>query len=135
MEMLPASNKTTSLCAMYHVVEHHLRSLHSLGEDINQRYILSLIRSKLPKVVTVRLEQQEGTERRWTVEMLQNNLKGSISVQEIGENQFLTNSEGDENPKAHKHKMKQFKQPFGTMCSLMSTKRYQKPTPKCFYCE
>ena len=109
--MLPASNKTTSLCAMYHVVEHHLRSLHSLGEDINQRQI----RSKLPKVVTVRLEQQEGTERRWTVEMLQNSLKGYITAQEIGENQFLTNSEGDENPKAHKHKMKQFKQPFGTM--------------------
>ena len=78
---------------------------------------------------------KEGTERRWTVEMLQNSLKGSITVQEIGENQFLTNSEGDENPKAHKHKMKQFKQRFGTMCSLMLTKRYQKPTPNCFYCE
>ena len=33
MEMLPGSNKT-SLRVMYHAIEQHLRSLHSLGEDI-----------------------------------------------------------------------------------------------------
>ena len=60
MEMPPASNKTTSLRAMYDAIEQHLRSLHSLGEDINQRQIVSLIRSKLPKVVTVYLEQRKG---------------------------------------------------------------------------
>ena len=60
MEMPPASNKTTSLRAMYDAIEQHLRSLHSLGEDINQRQIVSLIRSKLPKVVTVHLEQRKG---------------------------------------------------------------------------
>ena len=63
IEMPPASNKTTSLRAMYDAIEQHLRSLHSLGEDINQRQIVSLIRSKQPKVVTVRLEQQKETER------------------------------------------------------------------------
>ena len=60
MEMPPASNKTTSSRAMYDAIEQHLRSLHSLGEDINQRQIVSLIRSKLPKVVTVYLEQRKG---------------------------------------------------------------------------
>ena len=34
--------------------------------------------------------------------------KGYITAQEIGENQFLTNSEGDENPEAHEHKVRQF---------------------------
>ena len=53
---------------MYDAIEQHLILLHSLGEDINQRQIVSLMRSKLPKVVTVRLEQQKGTERDWTVE-------------------------------------------------------------------
>ena len=115
---------------MYDAIEQHLRLLHSLGEDVSQRQIISLILSKLPKVVTVRLEQQKGTERDWTLEMLQDNLKGYITAQEIRENQFLTNSEGDENPKAHEHK---FKKPFGTTSSLMSTERYQKPTPNCFY--
>ena len=130
--MAPASNETTSLRAMYDAIKQLLRSLHSLGEDVNQRQIMSLIRSKLPKVVIVRLEQQKGTEN---VEMLRNSLNGYITAQEIGENQFLTNSEGDENPKAHKHKMRQFKKPFGTMSSLMSTERYKILTPNCFYCE
>ena len=58
-----------------------------------------------------------------------------ITAQEIRENQFLTNSEGDKNPKAHEHKVRQFIKPFGTMSSLMSTERYKKPTPNCFYCE
>ena len=84
-----------------------------------------MIRSKLPKVVTVRLEQQKGTERDRTVEMLRNSLKGYITAREIGENQFLTNLDGDENLKAHEHKIRQFKKPFGTMNSLMSTERYQ----------
>ena len=105
MEMPPASNKTTSLRAMYDAIEQHLRSLHSLGKDLNQRQIVSLIRSKLLKVVTVHLEQQKGAERDWTVEMLRNSLKGYITAQEIGENEFLTNSESDENSKAQEHKV------------------------------
>ena len=86
MEISPASNKTTSLRAMYGAIKQHLRSFHSLGEDINQRQIVSLIQSKLPNVVTVRLEQQKGTESDWTVEMLRNSLKGYITAREIGEN-------------------------------------------------
>ena len=108
MEMPPASTKTTSLRAMYDALEQHLRSLHSLGEDINQRRIVSLIQSKLPKVVKVHLEQQKGTENEWAVEMLRNSLKEYIIAQEVGENQFLTNLKGDENPKAHEYKVRQF---------------------------
>ena len=62
-------------------------------------------------------------------------LKGYITAQEIGEKQFLTNSEGDENPKTHEHKVSQLKKPFGTMSSLMTTKRYKNPTSNCFYCQ
>ena len=132
MEMSPASNKTTSLRAMYDAIEQHLKSLHSLREDISQRKIVSLIGSKLPKIVIVRLEQQKGTENEWTVEMLRNSLKGYITVQDIGGNQFLTNSESDENPKVFKHKVRQFKKPYGTMRTLMSTERYKNLTPSCF---
>ena len=132
MDMAPASNETTLLRAMYDAIKQLLRSLHSLGEDVNQRQIMSLIGSKLPKVVIVRLEQQTGTEN---VEMLRNSLNGYITAQEIGENQFLTNSEGDENPKAREHKVREFKKTFGMISSLMSTVRYKNPTPNCFYCE
>ena len=72
---------------------------------MNQRQIVSLIRSKLLKVVTVHLEQQKGAERDWTVEMLRNSLKCYITAQEIGENEFLTNSESDENSKAQERKV------------------------------
>ena len=135
MEMPPASNKKTSLSGMYNSIKQHLRSLHSLGEDTIQRQIVSLIRSKLPKVVTVLLEQQKGTENEWTVEMLRYSLKEYITAQETGENQYLTNSEGDENPKAHEHKVRQFIKPFGMMSSLISTERYKHRIPNCFYCE
>ena len=53
----------------------------------------------------------------------------------IKENQFLTSPEGDTNPKIHEHKKNHFKKPFGTMSSLMSSERNQKPAPNCFYCE
>ena len=81
METPPASNKRTSLRAMYDAIEQHLRLLHSLKEDINQRQIVSCIRSKLPQVVSVSLEQQKGTENAWTVEMLRNSLKRYITAQ------------------------------------------------------
>ena len=67
--------------------------------------------------------------------MLRNSLKGYTRAQEIEETQFLTNSEGDENPKSHDHKVRHFKKPFGTMSSLMSIERYQKQAPNCFYCK
>ena len=35
------------------LLEQHLRSFHSLGEDSNQTQIISLIRSKLPKATRV----------------------------------------------------------------------------------
>ena len=81
MEKPPASNKRTSLRAMYDAIEQHLRLLHSLKEGINQRQIVSCIRSKLPQVVSVSLEQQKGTENAWTVEMLRNSLKRYITTQ------------------------------------------------------
>ena len=64
--------------------------------------MVSLIRSKLPMVVTVNLEQQKGTENEWTVKMSRSNLKRYITTQEIGENQFSASSEGDENAKLRK---------------------------------
>ena len=59
MEMSPAVNRTTTLRDTLDVIEQHLRSLQSLGEDVNQRQIISVIRTKLPKVVISRLEQQK----------------------------------------------------------------------------
>ena len=51
MDLAQASNNTSSLRATYDAVEKYLRSLQSLGEDIHHRQIISIIRTKLPKVV------------------------------------------------------------------------------------
>ena len=52
------------------VIEQHLRSLQSMREDVNQRQIISIIRTKLPQVVIARLEQQKDSDTQWTVESL-----------------------------------------------------------------
>ena len=54
MEMLLALNRTTSLRDTLDVIEQDLRSLQSVGEDVNQRQIIWIIL----KVVIARLEQQ-----------------------------------------------------------------------------
>ena len=59
MDMPAAVNKVLSLRATYDNIEKHLRSLNALGEDTNQRQIISMIRSKLPKVVLARLEERK----------------------------------------------------------------------------
>lgn len=73
---------------MFDTIEQHLRSLDALGQDMNQRKTISLIRNKLPNVSTIRSEQQKGTEKQGSAEMLLLSLKGYITTQEIAENQY-----------------------------------------------
>lgn len=68
---------------MFDTIEQHLRSLDALGQDMNQRKTISLIRNKLPNVSTIRSEQQKGTENQGSAEILPLSLKGYITTQEI----------------------------------------------------
>ena len=70
MEMPVAFNRISSLRATYDNIEQHLRSLAALGEDTDQRQIINMIKSKLPKVVLARLEERKPEDKQWTVEML-----------------------------------------------------------------
>ena len=87
MDLAQASSNTSSLRATYDAVEKHLRSLQSLREDVHHRQIISIIRTKLPKVVIARLEQQKDPDEEWSVETLRKALKNCISAQEGGESQ------------------------------------------------
>ena len=53
-----ASYKTASLLEFYHCTEKHLRTLQSLGESNNQNNIITKMKSKLPRSVLLRLEEQ-----------------------------------------------------------------------------
>ena len=137
MEMSPAVNRTTSLRDTLDVIEQHLRSLQSLGEDVNQRQIISVIRTKLPKVVIARLEQQKDPDTQWTVESLRKSLKAYISAQEVAENQFLLSQQEQVTSKGHDYKGKQpiFKKPFGTTDALLMNEKFRSSKPRCIYCE
>ena len=52
------SYKTASLHEIYHCTEKHLRALQSLGESNNQNNIITKMKSKLPRSVLLRLEEQ-----------------------------------------------------------------------------
>ena len=56
MDLQPAINKIHSLRATYDTIEQHLRSLQALGEDINLRQLISMIRSKNPKLYSLALK-------------------------------------------------------------------------------
>ena len=73
---------------MFDTTEQHLRSLDALGQDMNQRKTISLITNNLPNFSTIRSEQQKGTEKQGSAEMLPLSLKGYITTQEIAENQY-----------------------------------------------
>ena len=51
--------RATSLRTFYDTTEKHLRCLRTLGENDNQMQVLSLIKSKLPRSLIVKLEDQK----------------------------------------------------------------------------
>jgi hypothetical protein len=55
-----AVNQTKKIRYVADVIEQHLNYLEALGEDVNHRHLIALIKSKLPPVVVVRLEEQRN---------------------------------------------------------------------------
>ena len=62
-----ASYKTAWLREFYDCTEKHLCALESLGESNNQNNVLTMMKSKLPRSVLQRLEEQREENEEWTV--------------------------------------------------------------------
>ena len=60
MDLPSFTNQTPALCSAFDELEKHLRCLGALGEDTNHRHFVSLIMSKLPKEVVIKLEEMKG---------------------------------------------------------------------------
>ena len=88
INLLIAMNKTLSLRTYFDVTEKHLRALQSLGEKIEQKQLLSMIKSKLPRNIISKLEEQKDENDEWTVETLRKRLKRYIIEQEAGDQQL-----------------------------------------------
>ena len=83
-----AMNRTLSLRTYFDVTEKHLRALHSLGEKIEQKLLLSIMKSKLPRNIISKLEEQKDENDEWTVETFRNRLKRCRTAQEAGDQQL-----------------------------------------------
>lgn len=81
------SYKTSSLRAFYHYTEKHLRVLQSLGERNNQNNVLTMIKSKRPRSVLLRLEEQKKENEEWTVKRFQKRLLCYINAQKAADYQ------------------------------------------------
>ena len=80
---LPSPNyKSASLRSYYDTTEKHLRCLQSLGENINQMQILSMLKSKLPRSVLTELEKMKPIGEEWTVKKFRELLNQHITIHE-----------------------------------------------------
>ena len=77
-----ASYKTAWLREFCDCTEKHLRALEPLGESNNQNNVLTMMKSKLPRSVLLRLEEQREENEEWTVESFRKRLLRYINIQE-----------------------------------------------------
>ena len=71
---LPQATKEISqLRSMVDEIEKHLRILDAMGENINQAYLLTLIKTKIPSEIMEQLELSKGFDE-FTVELLRSRL-------------------------------------------------------------
>ena len=92
-EMPQSSNYYEKLRTTFDTIEIHLRSLETLGENIENNLMMSLLQSKLPKHVLARLEEYKNNDNDWTVQNLRKELKRYIAAQEIGNRLVTTRSD------------------------------------------
>ena len=82
-----AMNKTLSL-STYFVTEKHLRAFQSLGVKIEQKQLLSMMKSKLPRNILSKLEEQKDEQDEWTVGNFSKRLKRYVTAIEAGDQQL-----------------------------------------------
>ena len=83
-----SKNTTEELRCTINKIETNLRSLQSLGEDVETRQLVSLIKSKFPAEFTLKLEETRPDE--WTVAELRKRVNKLITAREKSS---ITNSE------------------------------------------
>ena len=96
MNLSVASFKSASWRSFYNTTEKHLRCLHSLGQDDNQMQVLSMMQSKIPPSVLVKLAEMKPEGEEWTEENFQRLLKRHINAQEAADLQTKLFQKPDE---------------------------------------
>ena len=81
MDLLSSINQTTALRSTFDELEKHLRCLTALGEDTNHRHFVSLIMSKLPREVIIKLEEMKKPAEVWSVQLLRAHLTATENAE------------------------------------------------------
>ena len=68
--LIKCSNITADLRKTFNTVETHLRSLQSLGETVENKHLVSLIKTKFPREINLKLEETREGDGEWTVAAL-----------------------------------------------------------------
>ena len=79
-----STNETTELRRTFNHIETHLRSLSSLGEVIENNYLICQIKAKLPEELNLKLEELR-TEDEWTTASLRKHINKLITARERSE--------------------------------------------------
>ena len=74
----------------------HLRILQSLGEEVNHTYLVSVVKSKIPKEIMERLEIEKG-EDSWAMYLLRKRVQIHLSAKEEADR--LANPQSQNEPR------------------------------------
>ena len=97
MNLPIAMNKTLSLRTYFDITEKHLHALQPLRENIEQKQLLSMMKSKSPRNIISKLEEQKDENYEWTVETFRKRLRKYITAQEVGGQQLRLYHSRNEN--------------------------------------
>ena len=99
MNIPMATYRASSLRSFYNVTEKHLRCLKTFGENENQRQILTMLTSKLPRSVLLELEKMKPEGEEWTVRNFRKLLHRHINSQEACDLKMKLFHRNDDSPR------------------------------------
>ncbi len=76
------SSHHVKLRLFFDTIEQHLRSLISLGEDVNHKSMVTTIKRKLPHDVLIQIERLKPHDQHWTMDRLRRYLKQELELRE-----------------------------------------------------
>ena len=92
-----AKNETKALRWTFNSIETHLRSLNSLGEIVENNYLISQVKSKLPEEMNLKLEELRSEEA-WTTTLLRKSINRLITARERSEETHTRETDEHEIP-------------------------------------
>lgn len=129
--LAPAHGQKDKLRDIFDVIEQHINSLIALGENVENSQMASMIKSKLPVGVVIRLEEQLGEEV-WNVQKLRDKIHAYLSIREAAEHGRLLPAKSEPSVKSKGPQVSTGKPLRPTVEALLAS---SEPHKKCAFCK